>query len=84
MHEMKVLTVRDVSFTDDSGKQVSGQQLWLTAMIADPAWRDGFEVLKLWISNGSILEGIVSSLHSGDRIMVEFNRRGKPQSIERL
>lgn len=81
MNEMKVLTVRDVSFKDDNGKQVSGQQLWVTAPIADPAWRDGFEILKIWIDDGSTLEPAVSDLKAGDLIMVEFNRRGKPQTI---
>lgn len=81
MHEMKVLTVREVSFKDDSGKNVSGQQLWLTAAINDPAWRDGFEILKLWIADGTRLETIVSTLKVNDVVMVQFNRRGKPEDI---
>lgn len=81
MHEMKVLTVRDVSFTDDSGREVSGQQLWLTAPIADSGWRHGFEVLKLWISDGSPLSDMVAILGPNDVVRIEFNRRGKPQQI---
>lgn len=80
MNEMKVLTVRDVSFTDDHGKNVSGQQLWLIAPTAEAGW-NGWEVLKLWISDDSPLATVVSNLKHDDVVMVEFNRRGKPAQI---
>lgn len=82
MNEMKVLTVRDVSFKDDAGKQVSGQQLWLIGETAEVGW-NGWEVLKLWIPDGNPLEGIVADLKHDDVVLVEFNRRGKPQNIVR-
>lgn len=80
MNEMKVLTVRDVFFEDNNGKQVSGQQLWLIAPTAEEGW-NGWEVLKLWIADGSPLEAVVSNLKHDDTVMVEFNRRGKAQQI---
>lgn len=82
MNEMKVLTVRDVSFKDDNGKQVSGQQLWLIGATAEDGW-NGWEVLKLWIPDGNPLESIVSELKHDDDVLVEFNRRGKAQNIVR-
>lgn len=80
MNEMKVLTVRDVSFKDDAGKLVSGQQLWLIGETTENGW-NGWEVMKAWIPDGSPLENVVSELCHDDVVMVEFNRRGKIQSI---
>ena len=81
MNEFKVLTVRDISFTDDRGKEVSGMQLWVCGETADKEW-NGWEVVKIWIPDGHVLEGIVASLKHDDLIFIEFNRRGKPQKIE--
>ena len=80
MNEMKVLTVRDVSFTDDRGKEVSGQQLWLIDPTNEAGW-NGWEVLKLWIPDDSPLRQVVCDLKHDDMILVEFNRRGKPAQI---
>lgn len=80
MNEMKVLTVRTVSFVDDAGTRISGQQLWLVGPTAENGW-NGWEVMKAWIADGSPLEVAVSELRHDDEVLVEFNRRGKIQSI---
>ena len=81
MLEFKVLTVRDVSFTDDSGKQVEGLQLWCSFPSDAPGWR-GLEVAKFWIPSGSIFVNTVDVLKPGDLLNITFNRFGKPSSIE--
>lgn len=81
MVEFKVLTVRDVSFKDDAGKQVEGMQLWCSAPSDSPGWR-GVEVLKIWISADSIFVNTVDVLKPGDLLNITFNRFGKPSSIE--
>lgn len=77
----EVLTVRDVKFTDDKNKQVSGMQIWCGAPSSDPNW-NGYEVTKFWIPDGHRLEGIAVSLKRGDQIRIQFDRRGKPFEIE--
>lgn len=42
----EVLTVRDLDFKDDRGKDVVGMQLWLIRETDEKAW-NGFEVLKV-------------------------------------
>jgi hypothetical protein len=81
MNEFKVLTVRDVSFIDDHGKEVTGKQLWLCGETVDTGW-NGWEVIKLWFPRGHQLEGVVSGLKHDDLVYIDFNRRGKPQTIE--
>jgi len=81
MKEFKVLTVRDVSFTDDSGKQVQGLQLWCSSPSDAPGWR-GVEVLKIWIPSDSIHVSTVDALRPDDLLHIIFNRYGKPDSIE--
>lgn len=81
MVEFKVLTVRDVSFTDSSGKQVEGLQLWCSSPSDAPGWR-GIEVLKIWIPSDSIFVNTVDALKPGQILDITFNRFGKPSSIE--
>lgn len=81
MYDFEVLTVRDLDFEDNSGKSVSGMQLWLIGGSAEPAW-NGWEVVKLWIPDGHKLESDVAQLKRGDNIRVQFDRRGKPIQIE--
>ena len=83
MYEFEVLTVRDLDFEDNSGKNVSGMQLWLIGSSADVAW-NGWEVVKLWIPDGHILESVVVQLKRGDNVRIQFDRRGKPIQIELL
>jgi len=83
MYKFKVLTVRDLDFLDDNKRPVKGQQLWVLGESADPQW-NGWEVVKIWIPDGHKLESIVSHLQLGDMIKVQFDRRGKPESIEKL
>lgn len=80
MYEFKVLTVRDLDFKDNDNRPVIGQQLWVLGESADPAW-NGWEVVKIWIPDGSPLETIVAQLRLNDMISVKFDRRGKPMEI---
>ena len=81
MNLYKVLTVRDLDFVDDKGKQIVGMQLWVCGETADPGW-NGWEVVKIWIPEGSVLEPQVMDLKHDDEILIEFNRKGKPAKIE--
>ncbi|MBE6979222.1 MAG: hypothetical protein E7431_02470 [Ruminococcaceae bacterium] len=80
-YQFEVLTVRDLDFQDQSGKDVSGMQLWVIGATTDKSW-NGYEVSKMWIPSGSALESNVAQLKRGDKINVTFNRRGKPETIE--
>ena len=81
MVQFKVLTVRDVEFTDNSGKKVEGMQLWCSAPSDSPGWR-GIEVLKIWIPSDSIFVDMVDKLKPDMALDISFNRYGKPSSIE--
>ena len=83
MYEFEVLTVRDLDFEDNSGKSVSGMQLWLIGSSAEPAW-NGWEVVKIWIPDGHKLESDVAQLKRGDNVRIQFDRRGKPIQLELL
>ena len=83
MVEFKVLTVRDVSFKDDKGKQVEGMQLWLSTPNSDAGWR-GMEILKLWISSDSPFVDTVDALQADQTLRISFNRYGKPNEMEVL
>lgn len=80
-YQFEVLTVRDLDFKDQSGKDVSGMQLWVIGATTEKSW-NGNEVSKMWIPAGSALESNVAQLKRGDQINVTFNRRGKPETIE--
>lgn len=82
-YKFEVLTVRDISFEDDSGRQVEGMQLWLIGETQDKAW-NGWEVLKVWIDSKSKLVSDVQQLRRGDHVQVSFNRRGKAEMITLL
>lgn len=77
----EVLTVRDLDFQDQQNRQVKGMQLWLIRSTDDKAW-NGWEVLKVWIADGHRLESDVSALKRGDQVIIFWDRRGKPISIE--
>lgn len=77
----EVLTVRDIEFQDDKNKTVSGMQLWIGGETTEKEW-NGYEIVKIWIPDGHVLEAIVASLKHGDKINITFNRRGKPTEIE--
>ena len=81
MIQFKVLTVRDVSFKDDSGKQVEGLQLWCSCPSDSPGWR-GIEIVKIWIPADSIFVDLVDSLKPDTVLGITFNRFGKPANIE--
>ena len=83
MNKFKVLTVRDISFTDEHGKDVEGMQLWVCGESPDEGW-NGWEVVKIWVPAGSKLEDITAMLNHDDDVMIEFNRRGKAVQIEQV
>lgn len=73
---IKVLGVHRVSFTNDDGDRVSGQQLFWGAPTKDPSW-NGYEVAKVWFADDHPKAPAVSLLSSGDVLEAEFNRTGK-------
>lgn len=81
--EFRVLTVRDLDFLDDSKKPVKGMQLWLIRETDEKPW-NGWEVLKVWIPDGSKCESVVVALTHDDFIRITWDRRGKPVNIELL
>lgn len=81
MFEFEVLTVRDLDFVDDRNRPIKGMQIWVIGASADPGW-NGWEVSKIWIPDGSPLETVAASLRRSDRILVSFDRRGKPSGLE--
>ena len=76
----EVLTVRDLDFKDDRGKEVKGMQLWLIRETDEKSW-NGFEILKVWIPDGHRCESDVAALKRGDIIQITWDRRGKPVQI---
>lgn len=81
MNKFKILTVRDVEFKDDNDKLVKGMQLWVCGETEEEAW-NGWEVIKIWVPDGSPLEDIVAMLKHDDDVLIEFNRRGKAVKID--
>lgn len=81
--KFEVLTVRDLDFKDDRGKDVVGMQLWLIRETDEKGW-NGYEVLKVWISDGHRCESAVAELKRGDLIVISWDRRGKPVEIDRV
>lgn len=80
-YEYEVLTVRDLDFVDDRGRPIKGMQLWVCGESAEQGW-NGWEVVKIWIPDGNLLETTVSQLRHNDQILVTYDRRGKPLKIE--
>ena len=80
-YRFKVLTVRDLDFTDDHNKAIKGMQIWVIGETADIAW-NGYEIVKIWIPDGHKLESVAASLKHDDEIEVSYDRRGKPTEIE--
>lgn len=83
IYKFEVLTVRDISFQDDKGRQVEGMQLWLTGQTDDKSW-NGWEVLKIWVDAKSSMAPDVHQLRRGDHVQVTFDRRGRAQMITLL
>lgn len=81
--QFEVLTVRDLDFKDERGKDVVGMQLWLIRETDEMSW-NGFEVLKVWIPDGHRCESAVAELKRGDRIEITWDRRGKPVELQRV
>lgn len=81
--QFEVLTVRDLDFKDDRGKDVVGMQLWLIRVTDEKSW-NGYEVLKVWIPDGHKCESAVSELKRGDMIQISWDRRGKPVDLQRI
>lgn len=79
----EVLTVRDLDFKDDRGKEVVGMQLWLIRETDEKSW-NGYEILKVWIPDGHRCESAVAELKRGDMIQIAWDRRGKPVELQRI
>lgn len=81
MAKSKVLAVKNVKFTDESsGELIVGRQLWLLTPTRDPEW-NGNAVEKLWFREDHELYGLVGSLEYGSELMIEYNRKGKPEEL---
>lgn len=80
-YQFEVLTVRDIHFKDNDGREVSGYQLWVVGPTEEKSW-NGYEVVKFWINSGSRLESIVQQVRKGDMVNITFNRRGKIETID--
>lgn len=77
----EVLTVRNISFTDDkSGRQISGKQIWLISPSSDPSW-NGFEVFKVWVDANSSMITDAAQLRRGDFVQASFGRNGKLRAL---
>lgn len=83
MNEFEVLSVHDVDFVNDKNERVIGRQLWLGCPTAEPPWY-GYEVSKVWIPVDHGLYEDVGLLRNGNRIGIQFNRKGKPERIDLL
>ena len=81
--QFEVLTVRDLDFKDDRGKDVVGMQLWLIRETDEKSW-NGYEILKVWIPDGHRCESAVVELKRGDMIQISWDRRGKPVELVRI
>lgn len=84
MNEFKVLGIKEVNFTDEQGKPISGCQLFLIGQTHEPGWREGYEVLKTWISADGDLAPVVAGLCHDDHVLVDFSRKGKVIGIARV
>ena len=81
MYRFRVLTVRDLDFTDDHDKRIKGMQIWVIGETTDIAW-NGYEIVKIWIPDGHQLASVASILKHDDEIEVSYDRRGKPTDIQ--
>ena len=81
MAKSKVLAVKNVKFNDEkTGELVVGRQLWLLTPTRDPEW-NGNAVEKLWFKEDHDLYGMVGGLTYGTDLMIEYNRKGKPEEL---
>lgn len=81
MAKSKVLAVKNVKFKDDNtGELVVGRQLWLLTPTRDPEW-NGNAVEKLWFKEDHEYYNMVAGLTYGTDLMIEYNRKGKPEDL---
>lgn len=80
MPKSKVLAVKNVKFNDEQGVPIIGRSLFLHTPTLDPAW-NGFSVDKLWFPDTDSRYSFVGSLRSGQELLIEYNRKGKPEEI---
>ena len=73
----KVLAVRRLDFITDKNETVKGYQVWVCAPSTEKAW-NGYEVMKVWVSDKDTLACDAAALLHDDSVTVEFNRYGKP------
>lgn len=73
----KVLAIRRLDFLTAKDEEIKGYQVWLSAESTDGGWQ-GVEVMKAWVSDENSHARDAAALISGDTVIVEFNRYGKP------
>ena len=76
----QIVSHRDLDFTDDSGNQVKGVQLFMCRPCKERGWH-GLEVSKFFIREGS--EVLSKPLpEPGTNVQIGFNRYGKISYLE--
>lgn len=78
MEKIEVLGVRDVDFTDDSGRRVSGKSVYY-AMEDDRT--DGRMAGKYFLSQQRIAS-LSYFPRPGDHVAVSYDRYGKPSEFQ--
>ncbi len=66
----------DVSFTDDKGREVRGVSLWV---LYNDDRVEGQKTEKLYCK-----QGIAEDIRPGDTVQVNFDMRGKVESISKV
>ena len=74
-----VFAVKELDFTADDGKTISGRNIFMGQATTDRGWQ-GMSCEKFFIKKDSdAYKGYCPK--SGENVVVEFNRYGKIQSI---
>lgn len=77
----KLLGVRKVSFTAQDGGVVSGHNIFVSQAI-NPEFGRGESVEKVFVSDAHHLD--FDSFSIGDRVLLDFNSRGKFGALTKL
>lgn len=78
--KVSIVGYRDVSFTDDSGKQIDGRSYYYTAT-ADGVV--GVTAGKMFVSANN-LRDMKYKPAVGDEVFVFYNRYGKPSGFQKV
>lgn len=83
MDKLSVFGMQHVDFSDKSGRQVQGISLHCMCSAPNQYWK-GLGYTKLWFPLNSDLYQQVASLPVPCELQVDFNRFGKPSSLDVL